>query len=145
MKDELSAQELNSVKESYFNILALFLGKPQVESKFVACLLKWAVQLEFGREDLRKVEEHFQQMVFNMPENNEEKARAIFDLVHMIYMDNVVEDIELEVAGIYAEQLGFKKYIVGELFQSIATAQYDGKTIHEVKEEIKQLVESYKG
>lgn len=144
MKHELSPSELESVKTSYLNILALFLGKESVESKYVACLLKWAVQLEFSREDIRKVEEHFNQMVFSMPKSNDDKINSIFDLVQMIYLDNIVEDIELEVASIYAEQLGFKKYVVGEMFQSIATAPYDGKSIDDVKKEIKILIDSYK-
>ncbi len=144
MKKELTQAELSSVKRSYLNILALFLGKPKVESKYVACLLKWAVQLDFGPEDLREVEEHFNQMKFQMPEDTNHKIDSIFDLVQMIYLDNIVEDIELEVASIYAEQLGFKKYIVGEMFQSIATAPYDGKSIDSVKKEIRSLIDAYR-
>ncbi len=54
----------------------------------------------------------------------------------MIYLDEVVEDIELEVATIYAEKLGFKPAIVSELFKSIATAAYDQSRQRDVHNEV---------
>lgn len=132
--------ELNSIRTSFLNIAALFLGKDTIETKYVGCLMKWAVQLQFKDEDLRYVEENFDKLAFEMPETTQDKLNAIFDLVHMIYLDNVVEDIELEVASIYAEHLGFKKHVVSEVFQNIATAPYDGKTVNEVKDDIQYLI-----
>ena len=139
-RTELGAEDLKSIRTSFLNITSLFLGKQQVESRYVGCLMKWAVQLQFRDDDLRYIEENFDKMAFEMPETNEDKLNAIFNLVHMIYLDNVVEDIELEVASIYAEHLGFEKYVVSEVFQNIATAIYDGKTPHEVKNDIRYLI-----
>ena len=58
-------------------------------------------------------------------------------------LDNVVEDIELEVAAIYAAKLGFKSYIVGELFKAIATAPFDGKSTSEVRKEVEGFLAMY--
>ena len=127
VRKELTKGEMDSVKNSFVNILTLFLGKEMVESRYVGCLLKWALQLQFEGEDLRNIESNFEKLVFNMPSTHAEKLDAIFDLVQMIYLDNIVEDIELEVASIYAEQLGFQKHVVGEVFQSLSTASLQGK------------------
>jgi hypothetical protein len=54
----------------------------------------------------------------------------------MIYLDEVVEDIELEVATIYAQKLGFRAAIVSELFNSIATADYDEIIHRNVHQEV---------
>ncbi|MDH5380252.1 MAG: hypothetical protein OEW75_05330 [Cyclobacteriaceae bacterium] len=139
MKNQLTNEEVDSVKQSFFNILSLLLGKHSVESKYVVCLLKWATQLGINSEDFRKIEENYRSISFEMPTSSEEKLEALFNLVQMIYLDNIIEDIELEVASVYAEQLGYEKYIIGELFQSIATAPFDDKSIDDVRKDIKEF------
>ncbi|MDX1628274.1 MAG: hypothetical protein R3345_06215 [Fulvivirga sp.] len=140
---KLDKEELESIKKSYFNILSLFLGENEVESKYVACLLKWGVQLNLSHEDLHHIEDNFDQLEFEIPASKVDRMEAIYHLVHMIYLDNIVEDIELEVAGIYANKLGFKSYIVGELFKAIATAPFDGKSTTEVRKEVEDFLELY--
>jgi len=132
----LSASTLESVKKSYFNILALFLEKEKVESRYVHCLLKWGFQLHLNPADLKMIGEDFSQMQFLKPEQKIERLEAIYHLVHMIYLDKVVDDIELEVATIYAEKLGFKPSVVSGLFTSIATADQDDALLRDVRKEV---------
>ena len=54
----------------------------------------------------------------------------------LIYLDDVVEDVELEVASIYAEKLGFNRGIVGDLFKSIATMEADGAKGEDIRKEV---------
>lgn len=138
---DLSKEESQSVKSSFFNILALFLGKDKVESKYVACLLKWSAQLNLSQEDLHKIEGEFDHLTFHKLHGKVEKMEAIYHLVHMIYLDNIVEDIELEVASLYAEQLGFKPTIVGELFKAIATAPFDGRNPAAVRQNVEEFLQ----
>lgn len=140
---KLGKEELASIKQSYFNILSLFLNEESVQSKYVACLLKWSAQLNLSQEDLHRIEDNFNELEFNVPESKLDRMEAIYHLVHMIYLDNVVEDIELEVAAIYAAKLGFKTFIVGELFKAIATAPFDGKSTSEVRKEVEEFLEMY--
>ena len=51
---DLTKEQLRSIKKSYFNILALFLGQEKTESRYLRCLLKWGVQLHLNPEDLRQ-------------------------------------------------------------------------------------------
>lgn len=139
--DQLSKEELESVKNSFFNILALFLSEKKIESKYVGCLLKWSAQLNLTQTDLHRIEGDFDHLEFATPKDKLAKMEAVYHLVHMIYIDNIVEDIELEVASIYAEKLGFKPEVVGELFKAIATAPYDGKSTTEVRKEVKEFLE----
>lgn len=139
--ETLSNIELDSVKKSFFNILALFLKEEKVESKYVACLLKWSAQLNLSQTDLQGVEQNFDHLEFASPENKVAKMEAIYHIVRMIYLDNIVEDIELEVASIYAQKLGFEPFVVGELFKAIATAPFDGKPNNIVQEEVKEFLD----
>ena len=125
MLDGLTQEQLNSVKKSYFNILALFLEKEKIESRYLRCLLKWGFQLHLNPHDLHHAQVDVSHLAFTEPGEKIDKLESIYHLVFMIYLDEVVEDVELEVATIYAEKLGFKPFVVGELFKSIATSEYD--------------------
>src|SRR5580765_3674296 len=130
----------NSVKQSYFNILALFLEGEKMETRLVKCLLKWGLQLKLTRQDIDDPEKKFEQLQFSQPSGRVERLEAIYHLVEMIYLDNVVEDVELEVASIYAEKLEFKSDTVSELFKSIATAAYDQNKPRNVHQEVMEFL-----
>ena len=126
MQQELSYEQLKSIRESFFNILALFLDQEKIESKYIRCLLKWTIQLQLTPEDLNKASKDISTISFSLPEKVD-KLEAIYHLVYMIHLDRVVEDIELEIATIYAEKLGFKPKTVSDLFTYIATADYESR------------------
>ena len=126
----------NSVKQSYFNILALFLEGEKMETRFVTCLLKWGLQLKLNESDIDANERKLEDLQFLQPSDKVARLEAIYHLVEMIYLDNVVEDVELEVASIYAEKLGFKREIVGDLFKSIATKDSDGGASENIRKEV---------
>jgi hypothetical protein len=125
MRPHLNKDHLNSVKKSYFNILALFLHEDKMESRYLRCLLKWGFQLSLTPDDLRTANIDMSSLSYLHPAETVQKLEAIYHLVYMIYLDEVVEDIELEVATIFAQTLGFKPSVVSELFKSIATEAHD--------------------
>lgn len=135
--NNLTNEQLISIRESYFNILALFLENDTLASKYVRCLLKWGFQLQLRPADLAAPTTHdyLNTIIFKTPDKVE-KLEAIYHLVYMIYLDKVVEDVELEVAMIYAAKLGFDEEVVSELFKSIATADYDQSNQHTVRQEV---------
>ena len=126
----------NSVKQSYFNILALFLEDEKMETRFVTCLLKWGLQLRLTQEDIDAPEKKLDHLQFSQPLDKVARLESIYHLVEMIYIDNVMDDVELEVATIYAEKLGFKREIVGDLFKSIATRDSDGVGSGNIRKEV---------
>jgi hypothetical protein len=124
--EQLSEIEKEKLKESYFNLLALFLGMPSVDSRYVRCFIKWSVQLGISPDDIVKLGKDLVQLKYATPASEDERLKAVYHLVYMIYLDRVIEDEELEVAMIYAEKIGLSKTVVAKLFQSIATASSDG-------------------
>lgn len=126
MQEELTYEQVKSIRESYYNILALFLDQEMIESRYIRCLLKWAIQLQLSPEDLNKASKDLSTISFFLPEKID-KLEAVYHLVYMIHLDRVVEDVELEVATIYAKKLGFKAKTVSDLFTYIATADYKGR------------------
>jgi hypothetical protein len=140
---DLTKEHARSVKKSYFNILALFLGQDKIESRYLRCLLKWGFQLHLNPEDLKHANVDISHLKFSHPEEKVEKLESIYHLVYMIYLDKVVEDVELEVATIYAQKLGFEASIVSELFKSIATAAYDESQPRNVHQEVMDFLKVY--
>ncbi len=135
----LNESDTLSVKKSYLHILSLFLDREEVKSQYVKCLLKWGMHLRLDKYDLQDLE-GVERMTNESAEN---KAEAIYHLVYMIYLDNKVEDVELEIANIYAEALGFDKSFVAELFKSLVTAPADGANPRAVREEISDFLRLY--
>ena len=136
MTSELSTDQLNSIKGSYLNILGLFITDDKIESRFLRCLLKWGFELNHNADDLRDAKIDVTDLQFRHPDDKIEKLEAIYHLIYMIYLDDVVEDVELEVATIYAQTLGFKQEVVADLFKSIATEAYDETKPRDVRQEV---------
>jgi hypothetical protein len=143
MIEELTQEQLSSVKKSYFNILALFLEEDKIESRYLRCLLKWGFQLHLTPNDLSHANIEVENLSFTQLDEKLEKLESIYHLVYVIYLDKVVEDVELEVASIYASKLGFKEGTVSELFKSIATAPYDEDEPRNVRQEIMDFLKVY--
>ena len=142
MKDD-TIQHLASIKKSYFNILALFLGSEKIETRFLRCLLRWGFQLKLTPDDLKFADVDISNVKFTEIGDKFEKLESIYHLVYMIYLDDVVEDVELEIATVYAEELGFRKSVVSELFKSIATEPYDKSGERDVHQEVIDFLNIY--
>jgi hypothetical protein len=143
MLEKLSKLQLQSVKKSYFNILALFLEHEKIESRYLRCLLKWGFQLHLNPEDLHHAQVDVSHLAYSKPDEKHDRFELLYHLVFMIYLDKVVEDVELEVATIYAKEMGFKTEVVSELFKSIATVPYDVDKPRDFRKEIEEFLKIY--
>lgn len=138
----LNRDEYNSVRKSFFNIFALFINMESVSSQMMDCISKWGIQLGVSRDELHFIMNKPEAIQFVEPENQIEAIEHVYDIVYMIYLDGIVEDVELEVTMKYAEKLGFKPHIVGDLLKAIVTAPYDGIDKTQVRKELSSLLES---
>ena len=126
-------------------MLAVFKDQEKIDSRFLMCLLKWGFQLRLNPEDLKLANIDVTNLKFAAPGDKVAKLESIYHLVYMIYLDEVVEDVELEVATVYAEKIGFKAYTVSELFKSIATVAYDQSKPRNVHQEVMDFLKVHEG
>lgn len=133
--------DLSKVKKSYFNLLAAYKTAGKVDGRYLACIVKWGIQLGMNIDDLRELEN----ATPSLPTDKATRIEAIFHLVYMIYLDRVVEDLELEVAADYATKLGFEKELVGDLFKSIATIPYDEVSSQDIQKEVEDFIKIQNG
>lgn len=134
--NELTQEQTDSIKKSYLNIVALFMSQDKIESRYLRCLLKWGFELDLCPNDLRQAKININEIRFSSPGDKVARVESIYHLVHMICLDRVVEDVELEVASIYAEQLGFKGSLVSDMLKSIVTADSDGGPQGDVRQQV---------
>lgn len=134
--NELTKEQTDSIKKSYLNIVALFMCEEKIESRYLRCLLKWGFELDLSPSDLREAKINIAELRFSTPDDKVDRVESIYHLVHMICLDHVLEDVELEVASIYAQKLGFKASLVSDLLKSIVTAESDGAPQLNVRQQV---------
>jgi len=137
----LTSEESISIKKSLRNIYALLLSKESIKPQYLTCVIKWGLQLKLSEEEVAQIIDNVDKDSFTIPEDKVEVIQSIYDLVHLIYLDDVVEDIELEVATVYTQALGYKPHLVGDILKAILTAPDDGLMDDDIRQEIKNLAD----
>lgn len=56
---------------------------------------------------------------FEVPVDNREKFHQLYDLVHMMSVDNAIHDEELKLCNLFAVKFGYKRERVKELIDTI--------------------------
>ncbi|HTH56438.1 MAG TPA: hypothetical protein VL728_10375 [Cyclobacteriaceae bacterium] len=133
--------DLSKVKKSYFNLLSAYKSAGKMDGRYLPCIVKWGIQLGVNADDLRDQEKSEP----SLPSEKTARIEALYHLVYMIYLDRVVEDLELEVAADYAIKLGFQKELVGDLFKSIATIPYDATSPQDIQKEVEDFIKIQNG
>jgi hypothetical protein len=139
IKDNLSEGEYVSMKKSFFQIYHYFLNLRALDKEYVSCLLKWAIQLNVSEKEVVELLDSEDRPTDGL--TKVDKLKNLYNLVLMIYLDDIVEDTELKIITEYAEALGFKPHIVNDLLKSIVTAPFDELSFDEVKSQIHELLE----
>jgi hypothetical protein len=138
-KLNLTPEESASIKKSLQNIYALFLSQETIKPQYLTCVIKWGLQLKLNYAEVSQVIDNVDKDSFSIPTDQVKVIQSIYDLVHLIYLDDKVEDLELEVATVYTQALGYKPHLVGDILKTILTAPYDGLKDIGLREEIENL------
>jgi hypothetical protein len=136
MNNNSQTESEEAIKVSYFNLLAAYFEQETIKTPHARCLIKWGAQLGINPQDIDDLGKGLVNSKFSFPKDEVTKLESVYHLVHMIYLDQIVEDVELEVASLYATRLGFKNGLVGDLFKSIATAEFDLSSAEDVRKEV---------
>lgn len=128
-------EDVKPIKDSYFNLLSVFFEQEHIRGSHMRCILKWGIHLNISVHDVDVIGKGLH-APYVPPASEIDRLESVYHLVHMIYLDQMVEDSELEVASIYASRLGFKEGMVGDLFKSIATIEFDRTSHENVRKEV---------
>jgi len=98
-------------------------------------ILKWGVLLDISANDIDIISKGLTAPCVPPP-SEIDRLESVYHLGHMIYLDQMVEDSELEVASIYASRLDFPNSMVADLFKPIARVEFDRTSLENVRKEV---------
>ena len=142
MKEELNQE---SILYSYFTILAVFASDERTTREQFDGIYAWGRRLEVPEEELDTVVHDAATLSHYKPQDTQSAVEQLYNLVYMIYLDNVVDEYEIEILMKYAEHLGFPQHIVGDIIKAILTAPSDGVPVKQVRNELKELLNASLG
>ena len=131
-----------SLLHSYFTILAVFAGDKRTTRQQLAGIYEWGQHLAIATEELDAVVRDPVPFMSHKPDDSQSSVEQLYNLIYMIYLDNRVDDHEIEILMKYAERLGFPQHIVGDIIKAILTAPSDGIPAWQVKSELKDLLKA---
>jgi len=140
--ETLNDRQKQQIANSYFGLLNIMLKQPSLPTNHVRCLIRWALQLGLKPNDVLSAARTRSHEAVPLPVEKRDKMRAVFHLVYMTCLDQIVEETELEVAQFYANKIGLDEGIVAAFFQSITTADYDELDAEEMEEQIIAMLEA---
>jgi uncharacterized membrane protein YebE (DUF533 family) len=105
-------QYLTYKKNHIRNLLALANADGHMHEKEVTLLYKIAHRYGLKEWQVQKLMESNEKYDINIPDNHNDKMNVLYDLILMVYADEVVEEREIQFCEEVAERFGMKKEIV---------------------------------
>ncbi len=82
-------------------------------------LLKIAKRNGISESKLKSIQQKPENIEFEIPENAEEKFSQLYDLVHMMIVDNDVHQEEMKLCNLFAIKFEYKKEHIDEIIKTI--------------------------
>lgn len=108
-------QYLSYKKSHIKNLLALAKADGAMHPKEVALLYKIAKRYGLKDRQVRVLVETDEKFDMNVPDNHNDKMNLLYDLILMVYADEVVDKHEIEFCEHAVKQFGMKKQLVSWL------------------------------
>jgi uncharacterized tellurite resistance protein B-like protein len=90
---------------------------------------------------LKEIQENPDGIVFEVPEDRNEKFSQLYDLVSMMLADQEVMPEELKLCNIYATRFGYKEERVQELVDSITENIRNGNNYQETAKRLSWMLD----
>ena len=110
-------QYLSYKKNHIKNLLALAKADGNMHPKEEALLYKIAKHYGLKDRQVRELSEMDEKFEVNVPDNHNDKMNLLYDLILMVYADEVVDQQEIEFCEDAVMRFGMKKELVGWLLQ----------------------------
>ena len=110
-------QYLSYKKNHIKNLLALAKADGHMHPKEEELLFKIAKRYGLKDRQVKVLIESDEKFTINVPDNHNDKMNLLYDLVLMVYADDVVDKHEIKFCEEAVTQFGMKKELVGWLME----------------------------
>ncbi len=114
-------QYLKYKKNHIKNLLALAKVDGHMHEKEISLLFKIAKRYGMKDRQVQQLIDSEEQFTINVPDNHHDKMNLLYDLILMVYADDVVDEHEIEFCEQAVSQFGMKKELVQWLLSGVQT------------------------
>jgi len=103
-------------------------------------LKKIAKRHNISEKQLKEIQENPQHVEFEVPSDANEKFGQLFDLVHMMTIDQYIDREEVNLCLIFAGKFGYKKERISDLVDAIANNIKNNQTREETWKRVEWMI-----
>lgn len=122
------------------NLLEMAMADGSYDDVEDKLLNKLAKKHSISQKKLNSIRDSQDSIEFTVPENDVEKFNQLYDLVHMMVIDNRIAREELKLCKLFAKKFGYEQDKADELIDSIASNIQNGQTLKETKKRVSWLI-----
>ena len=138
---DLFKQGKASAKSHMRNLIEIAAADGQFATEEQRLLQYAALRNNISEAELAKIQADASKVRFRVPRNEEDKFTQLYDLVHMMTIDQQIHDEELRLCEIFAIKFGYRKEVVREMIAVIRESIKDWvgpkETMQKVMREMK--------
>jgi uncharacterized tellurite resistance protein B-like protein len=108
-----------SAKSHMRNLIEIAAADGNFASEEQRLLEYAALRNHISNDELLEIQKNHSNIRFAVPGNEEEKFAQLYDLVHMMTIDQNIHDEELRLCEIFAIKFGYRKEVVREMIALI--------------------------
>ena len=128
-------ESAKKIKGHLLNLAALAKADGHVDAREMAFIVAVGKKNGLAENEVKDLVSGAKGTSAELPDTDSERFDQIYDLVHMMLADGIVDDNEMDFCIMMAEKLGFRQAIVGVLVRKISQGVKDGVPQEQVKEE----------
>ena len=128
-------ESAKKIKGHLLNLAALAKADGHVDAREMAFIVAVGKKNGLAESEVKDLVSGAKGTSAELPDTDSERFDQIYDLVHMMLADGIVDENEMDFCIMMAEKLGFRQAIVGVLVRKISQGVKDGVPQEQTKEE----------
>ena len=128
-------ESAKKIKSHLLNLAALAKADGHIDAREMSFIMAVGKKNGIDAAEVKELVSGAKGASNELPTTDSERFDQIYDLVHMMLADGIVDDNEMDFCIMMAEKLGFRQAIVGVLVRKISQGVKDGVPQEQVKEE----------
>lgn len=115
----LFKQGKSSAKSHIKNLIEIAAADGNFDDVEYDLLQKIAKRNNISQSQLKEIKSNPGAVEFEVPEDNNEKFHQMYDLVHMMIVDNEIHKEEMKLCNLFAVKFGYSKKNIEDLISTI--------------------------
>lgn len=136
----LFRQGKSSAHSHMKNLIEIAVSDGNFDKIEAELLQKIARKNGISSSKLKEIEKKPEEVLFEVPEDDFEKFQQMYDLVHMMIVDNEVHPEEMKLCNIYASKFGYPKPNIDELIRTLKANIENGNDAKDTMSRVKWML-----